>query len=125
MTNPVEQAEAIIETVTVDLKGRPVQFLTPDFAQLALIQHQGRIISGDNVGVDKVQRALSLVYRTIRSWVLVDTDLEYIEDLLADREMALEEILTKVMAEFKRLEEGLQAQQKPVVRRGRPRKATS
>ncbi len=121
MTDPVEQqAGVVVDSVSIDVRGRMIEFLVPEFAQLALIQHQGRVLASDDVDGRKAERAFSLVYRTIRSWVLVEADLDYIEDLLADRQVSMEEILSLVTGKMKERSEGAQ---KPVVRRGRPRKA--
>lgn len=119
MTDPVTAAEIVVDTVDVDIQGRVITFLTPDFGQLALIQHQGRILASDNVTGDRAQRALSLVYRSIRSWVLKEIDLDYIDDLVADRALSLEDVLRQIMTQIKTAAEPT----KPVARRGRPRKS--
>jgi hypothetical protein len=106
--------------IVATINGRDVKAVRPEVGQLALVQHQARILQRDGASRVQAERALSLVYRVVRGAIVDEADLDFIEDGIADKELTIEGVLRAIVtaAEEATAEEA----PKPVVRRGRPRK---
>lgn len=120
MTTPVED-----EVLTFDLVGQETKFHIPDFGQLAMVQHQGKLLTRDGINANEASRALTLVYRSIRSWFAEEADKDRFDDLLADGDVRIETALQQMMTAIKAEEKTKAPTTGPVVRRGRPRKSAS
>ena len=122
MTETVERPQDFI--LEFDLGGTATKFHMPDFGQLAMVQHQARVLTRDGVGADQGARAMSLVYRSIRSWIVEVADKDRMEDLIADGDVTIEDMFSAMMKSVKASNDAETAPTTgPVVRRGRPRKA--
>jgi hypothetical protein len=100
-----------------------VKFREPDPGQLALVSHQARILTkGDKLTKGEAERALSLVYRTVMSWLPGADDKMAVEDMIADGDTVIEDVLRSLLSAANEARESEAGEEKPVVRRGRPRK---
>ena len=121
MTETVDPKDFIL---TFNLGGVETKFHMPDFGQLAMVQHQGRLLTRDQVNAEQGARAMSLVYRSIRSWIVEPNDQDRLEDLIADGETSIEGVFSEMMKSVKASNDAEAPTTGPVVvRRGRPRKA--
>ena len=105
-----------------EIAGVAFKFKQPEPGQMALISHHAQILIKDGVTRSQAERALSLIYRSVLSWVQGADDKMAIEDLIADGETSIENILTTILATTRANQEAEAEEAKPVVRRGRPRK---
>lgn len=111
----------ISPVVTLPLRGRDIKLDPPDLGQLALLQHQARIMARDDVTREQGVRALDLAYRIVRSTLADEESRDYVNDLIADKEITIVELVQAMMEAVKKQNE--EAEEKtPAVRRGRPRK---
>lgn len=108
------------EILIATINGREVKVQKPELGQLALVQHQARVLQKDNVTKEQGERALSLVYRVVRTAIVGQEDLDFIEDEIADRALTIQDALRAIVSAAEEQAEAEEA--KPVVRRGRPRK---
>lgn len=106
--------------IVATINGRDVKVVRPEVGQLALVQHQARILQRDGASRAQAERALSLVYRVVRGAIVDDADLDFIEDGIADKELTIEGVLRAIVTAAE--ETNAEEAPKPVVRRGRPRK---
>ncbi len=105
-----------------EIAGVTFKFKQPDPGQMALISHHAQILTKDEVTRSQAERALSLIYRSVLSWV-PDADTKVaVEDLIADGDASIEDILRAILAATRANQEAEAEDAKPVVRRGRPRK---
>ena len=114
-----ETTEAV--AVPISLGDRDVMVTPPELGQLALLQHQVRVLKRDNVTKEEGARALDLAFRIARGRIVSKGDKDYVDDLLADGDLDLKGLVVAVIESVK--QQPADAEDvKPVVRRGRPRK---
>jgi hypothetical protein len=111
-----------IPLVKHPLKGRELLVQIPDFGQFGLLQHQSRVLQKDNITDQEAVRAVSVSYRILLSCFPDVDDKNYVEDLIADREVDMIGLTRFVLDASKKIADEFEAP-KPAVRRGRPRKA--
>lgn len=108
------------QTIVATIGGRDIKVVRPEVGQLALVQHQARILQREGATKAQAERALSLVYRVVRGAIVEADDLDFIEDGIADKELSIEGVLRSIVTAAE--EVAATETPKPVVRRGRPRK---
>lgn len=112
------------KTAVVSLGGRDITLRAFNETQFMQLQHESLVLKRSedgNMPIDRVQKSLDRVFRAIRSAILDEDERDYIDDLMAEGELELREL---VRAVFVFNHDAAVEDEKPVqVRRGRPRRA--
>jgi hypothetical protein len=110
----LNMTEPISPVVVSNFQGKDIKIVPPDYGQLALLQHQSRVLQRDNV---------TLVYRVVRSSIPEPDDILLVEEALADRTVSMGELIKFIVSAASAVEDDEPV--KPVVKRGRPRKTVA
>lgn len=112
------------KTAVVSLGGRDITLRQFNETQFMQLQHETLVLKRSedgNMPFERVQKSLDRVFRAIRSAIPDEEQRDYIDDLMAEGELDLRELVRAVFV-FNR--EAAVEDEKPVqVRRGRPRRA--
>jgi hypothetical protein len=119
----LNMTEPISPVVVSNFQGKDIKIVPPDYGQLALLQHQTRVLQRDNVTLEDGKRALALVYRVVRSSIPEPDDILLVEEALADRTVSMGELIKFIVSAASAVEDDEPV--KPVVKRGRPRKTVA
>jgi hypothetical protein len=104
------------ETRIVPVHGRNIVIRRLIDAQLMQMNHESELLQRDDVGMDRKRKGMERMFRALLSVVVQPTDRDYMEDLMADGELDLRELVSFATS-F--LTEDTPAGP-PKVRRGRP-----
>lgn len=107
------------ETRIIPMKDRNIVVKQLKDIQLLLMSRDAELLGRDNVEPRQKLRAAGFIMDTFESAIVTEADREYVLGLARSGEIELEDMLV-VLSAFREEE----APVKPVVRRGRPRKAT-
>lgn len=107
------------ETRTITLKGRELEVKRLKDTQLLLLTREAKTVSRPGVDKDRVLEAASRLMDVLESAIVNPDDRDYFVGLNIRGEVELQDLM-QVLTVFAEKSEAT----KPVVRRGRPRKAT-
>lgn len=113
------------QTTVVQLGGRDITLRQFNETQFLQLQHEALFLqrSDDmNVPFDRVSKSISRIFRALRAAVPNEDEREFLDDLMAEGELELRELLRAVLV-FNR--ETLIAEKPTTVRRGRPPRRTA
>lgn len=111
--------EEEVEISTAPVKGRDVQVRRLNSVQFMQLQHEATVLEGDRYDTARKRKSLDRAFRIIHSTFVDEDDHEYIQDLIADGELTMRE-LVRIVIQASR---GSKEDEKQVaqIRRGRPR----
>lgn len=108
------------ETRIVAIRGRSVVVRKLHDAQFGLLVREANVVRRASAEQDaaRVIRATDLLMRTLASAIVQEEDKEWLDDLMADGEIEMSDLLSVIRV----FSEDQEEQPKPAVRRGRPAK---
>lgn len=107
-----------VQTATV--RGRSMQVRPLNELQIMLIAREARILTKDGVSGEKKLDAVATMLDVLETMIISDEDKEFVRELTIKGDISLSDIMGLVPQMF-----NVDTEEKPRVRRGRPRKSVS
>lgn len=108
------------ETRLIDIKGRQVVVRKLGDTQLLFLTREAQVLTRPGVQKERLLLGATRLLDILESAIVQPSDQEYVTDLAVKGKLELSDLF-EVLAAFR---DPKAAEEKPVVRRGRPRKAT-
>ena len=113
------EAAPEIETRTVNIQGRDIVIKRISDTQLIQLNHEAAVMQRDNLDPVRLRKGMDRVFRALTSTVVGEEDADFLQDLMADGDLDLRELIEFITSFHK---DQAPANGPVKVRRGRPAK---